>query len=45
MKMVPPISPFPNVYTRAWRAKSATVEKSKSEVLPEVSEVDIQQKI
>ena len=45
MKIVPPIPPFPNVYTRARRGRSATGDKSKAQVLPEILEAHIQQKL
>ena len=45
MKIVPPVPPFPNVYTRARRGRSSHADKSKARVLPEIPETHIQQKL
>lgn len=41
--MVPPIRPFPKVYTRTRRGKLAAEEKYKAQVLPEILEVHKEQ--
>lgn len=43
--MVLPIPPFTNVYTRARRGSSATTDKSKAHMLPEIPETHIKQKM
>ena len=42
-KLVPPVRPFPKVYTRTQRRKLAAKENSKAQVFPEIMEAHEQQ--